>query len=126
MELTIKRILSYYKFYKFKLVLVIIVKIIGTALDLVIPFLLSFILDKILPNIDVNNYLNIIIFTDLQSSLSASERVFELIDIDKEKEDDINYVELSKIEGNIYFENVKFSYVKNHPIINNLTLNVKK
>ena len=61
MELTIKRILSYYKFYKFKLVLVIIVKIIGTALDLVIPFLLSFILDKILPNIDVNNYLNIII-----------------------------------------------------------------
>lgn len=85
MELTIKRILSYYKFYKFKLVLVIIVKIIGTALDLVIPFLLSFILDKILPNIDVNNYLNIIIFTDLQSSLSASERVFELIDIDKEK-----------------------------------------
>lgn len=66
------------------------------------------------------------IFTDLQSSLSASERVFELIDIDKEKEDDINYVELSKIEGNIYFENVKFSYVKNHPIINNLTLNVKK
>ena len=55
-----KRILSYYKFYKFKLVLVIIVKIIWTALDLVIPFLLSFILDKILPNIDVNNYLNII------------------------------------------------------------------
>ena len=126
MELTIKRILSYYKFYKFKLVLVIIVKIIVTALDLVISFLLSFILDKILPNIDVNNYLNIIIFTDLQSSLSASERVFELIDIDKEKEDDINYVELSKIEGNIYFENVKFSYVKNHPIINYLTLNVKK
>lgn len=71
-----KRILSYYKFYKFKLVLVIIVKIIGTALDLVIPFLLSFILDKILPNIDVNNYLNIIYYGLLMILCSVFAFIF--------------------------------------------------
>lgn len=71
-----KRILSYYKFYKFKLVLVIIVKIIGTALDLVIPFLLSFILDKILPNIDVNNYLNIIYYGLLMILCSVLAFIF--------------------------------------------------
>lgn len=71
-----KRILSYYKFYKFKLVLIIIVKIIGTALDLVIPFLLSFILDKILPNIDVNNYLNIIYYGLLMILCSVLAFIF--------------------------------------------------
>ena len=71
-----KRILSYYKFYKFKLVLVIIVKIIGTALDLVIPFLLSFILDKILPNIDVNNYLYIIYYGLLMILCSVLAFIF--------------------------------------------------
>ena len=71
-----KRILSYYKFYKFKLVLIIIVKIIGTVLDLVIPFLLSFILDKILPNIDVNNYLNIIYYGLLMILCSVLAFIF--------------------------------------------------
>lgn len=55
-----KKIFSYYKFYKLRLVIIVIMKFIGTALDLVIPFLLSYILDKVIPTLSKDNFLPII------------------------------------------------------------------
>ncbi len=55
-----KKIFSYYKFYKFRLVIIVIMKFIGTALDLVIPFLLSYVLDEVIPNFSKDNFLSII------------------------------------------------------------------
>lgn len=57
-----KGILKYYRFYKAKLVLVIVVKVIGTVMDLIIPFLLSFILDDVLPGIDRGNLGRIFVY----------------------------------------------------------------
>ncbi len=57
-----RKIFSYYKKYKIRLIFIVIMKIIGTALDLVIPFLLSYILDKVIPNISNGDLSKVIIY----------------------------------------------------------------
>lgn len=61
------------------------------------------------------------IFVDIQSALAAAERVFSLIDEEKEQEDDINSIELNEVLGNVRFSNVKFGYNPNHLIIKDLS-----
>ncbi len=65
------------------------------------------------------------IFTDLQSAISAAERVFDLIGIEKEKEDPLNALDLKESQGDFVLDHVFFGYNKNHTIINDLSLNVK-
>lgn len=57
-------------------------------------------------------------------NLSAS-RIFEIIDNTYEKEDDKGIV-LPKLEGNIKFENVNFSYNPNEPVLYNINLTINK
>lgn len=57
-------------------------------------------------------------------NLSAS-RIFEIIDNTYEKEDDKGIV-LPKLEGNITFENVNFSYNPNEPVLYNINLTINK
>ncbi len=57
-------------------------------------------------------------------NLSAS-RIFEIIDNTYEKEDDKGIV-LPKLEGNITFENVNFSYNPNEPVLHNINLTINK
>lgn len=57
-------------------------------------------------------------------NLSAS-RIFEIIDNTYEKEDDKGIV-LPKLEGNITFENVNFSYNSNEPVLYNINLTINK
>lgn len=57
-----RRIFGYYKKYKIRLIFIVIMKIVGTALDLVIPFLLSYILDKVIPNISNGDLSKVIIY----------------------------------------------------------------
>lgn len=64
------------------------------------------------------------IFTDLQSSLSAAERVFELIDIEQEKKDKLDAKHLVNAQGNFIFNDVNFSYEKNRPVIKNFNLTI--
>lgn len=61
----------------------------------------------------------------LQSMVAAAERIFELLD-EKEEEEIENGLELSKINGNITFDHVKFGYNKNQIIINDFNFKVKK
>ena len=65
------------------------------------------------------------IFIDIQSALAASERVFGLIDAEREKEDEEDAIELSS-NGNIRFENVIFSYDSSREIIKNLSFEAKE
>ncbi|MBQ3049722.1 MAG: ABC transporter ATP-binding protein, partial [Oscillospiraceae bacterium] len=71
----------------------------------------------------VNEIANII--GDLQSAISAAERVFRLFDEPGEKEDSITAKELTEVCGNVELKNINFSYVEDVEVIKDLSLNVK-
>ncbi len=60
------------------------------------------------------------IFTELQSMLAASERVFTFLD-EEEEQRVSNPVKLDNIEGKVEFKNVKFGYTEDKIIINNFS-----
>ncbi len=62
----------------------------------------------------------------LQGTFVAMSRVFELFDIVPEIKENSNSVELKSIENGIKFKNVCFEYVKDVPVLKNLTLDVNK
>ena len=61
------------------------------------------------------------IFTDIQSALAAAERVFGLIDAERELKDKDTAIELEKVDGKVNFENVNFGYIEEKTIIHNLS-----
>ncbi len=65
------------------------------------------------------------IMAELQSALSASERVFALLDTPVEKKDDEDAIVLDNVEGRVDFNHVHFSYVPNKEIIHDLSLHIE-
>lgn len=65
------------------------------------------------------------IYSDIESALAASERIFDILDLEEENIID-GKVDLATTNGEIIFENVKFGYSKDKTIIENLNLKVKK
>jgi subfamily B ATP-binding cassette protein MsbA len=61
----------------------------------------------------------------IQRSLSASERVFEVLDTKPAIADAKDAVELPAIKGEIVFNNVNFAYEKGAPILNDINLRTK-
>ena len=61
----------------------------------------------------------------IQSSGAASERVFEILDEEEEAPEPENALFPEKVEGNISFENVYFSYNKENELIKDLSFQVK-
>ncbi|OOC45227.1 ABC transporter ATP-binding protein [Thermosipho sp. 1074] len=72
------------------------------------------------PISQVANIMNMI-----QSTLAASERVFEILDEKEEEPDPENAIELKSVEENVKFENVYFSYSKDKKLIEDLNIDVK-
>lgn len=72
----------------------------------------------------INETANII--AELQSALSAAERVFRLLDEDEEVADNENAIELKQPLGDVEIKDVSFSYVKDIPVIQNLSLTAPK
>ncbi len=66
------------------------------------------------------------IFSLLQPTIAAAERIFEFLDETEEVEDVLNSVSINNIKGNIEFKNVNFGYTKDKTIINNFSVKVKK
>lgn len=64
------------------------------------------------------------IMGEFQSSLSAAERIFQLMDELSEVGDKVGAKELVDIEGNVKVENISFGYNKNKIILKNLSMNV--
>ena len=64
--------------------------------------------------------------TNIQNIFVAMGRVFELFDLKPEIQDCSNPIELKGLNKSIEFKNVNFEYVKNHPVLKNLNLTVKK
>jgi ATP-binding cassette, subfamily B, putative efflux pump len=65
--------------------------------------------------------------TTLTQSIASMDRVFELIDVKYDIEDALNAVPCEKVQGNISFNNVSFSYNENEELVlKNINLEVKK
>ena len=61
------------------------------------------------------------ILADLQSAISAAERVFRLLDVPSEIKDIDHATVLEDIQGNVNCEHVKFGYVEGKEIIHDLS-----
>lgn len=64
------------------------------------------------------------VITELQAAVAGAERVFSIID-EKPEKSDCGAIELCNVAGNVNISNVSFSYVKEHPLIRNFSLDVK-
>jgi subfamily B ATP-binding cassette protein MsbA len=65
--------------------------------------------------------------TTLTQSIASMDRVFELIDVKYDIEDAPNAVPCEKVQGNISFNNVSFSYNEDEDLVlKNINLEVKK
>lgn len=71
----------------------------------------------------INNILNL--FSTIQSAVAGAERVFEVMDEEKEKDSD-NARDIKNIEGNVEIESVNFSYIPGKPILKEATISAKK
>ena len=64
------------------------------------------------------------VITELKSAFVCAARIFELVD-EQEETSDENGVELCDVDGDVYLDNVSFSYVETKKLIENLSLTVK-
>lgn len=70
----------------------------------------------------INEVANIV--SEIYSALSASERVFKLLDEPEEVKDIENAIELTDVKGEVSLSHVKFGYDKDRTIIHDLSLDV--
>ena len=64
--------------------------------------------------------------TSMQSTVAASERVFEFLESEEMPEEKVtSHLDKSKVKGNIAFDHVKFGYNKDKMIIKDFSLDVK-
>ena len=72
------------------------------------------------PIFDLANFYNTV-----QSSLAAAERIFRILDIEPEIKDDIDAIEIPRIEGEIEFRDVTFGYRPENPVLHDISFHVK-
>ena len=65
------------------------------------------------------------VVTELQNAIACAGRIYEIIDEPAEAPDSPQALNLEKVEGEVTFENVYFSYTADKKLIENLNLNVK-
>lgn len=63
------------------------------------------------------------VITLLQSAFTSANRIYEVLDM-KEEQDQVSN-ELTNAKGDIVFENVSFSYQKDQPLLQHVSLHVK-
>jgi len=62
----------------------------------------------------------------IQSTVAASERVFDLLDSEEEIPDAETAAVIDKVDGAVTFENVQFSYLPDVPLITDMNITVPK
>ena len=60
----------------------------------------------------------------MQEALVAAERVGEILELEKEKDDTFEYMKPAKLVGNIRFEDVTFAYGSRRPIYEKLNIEI--
>lgn len=61
-------------------------------------------------------------FSELQRSLAATERVFEVLDMDSDKPDRPEAIDAPKVVEEIRFEDVEFEYREGRPVVRDLNV----
>ena len=62
----------------------------------------------------------------LQAMAASAERIFEFLEETEELETSKGKIDISKVQGNVKFKNVKFGYDENKTIINDFNAKVKE
>ncbi len=62
---------------------------------------------------------------DLQDSLAAGERIFEMLDVAVDVPEAENPVEIKDVKGDINFSHVDFSYIEGTPVLKDFNLDIK-
>jgi len=65
-------------------------------------------------------------YASIMTALAGAERIFEIMDTPDEIDEGTLDVEVSQIKGNIEFEDIRFGYVPDEPVLKGLDLSVKK
>ena len=65
------------------------------------------------------------VITEIQNAIACAARIFELIEEEPQIPDSDNAVTMPAVKGNIDLEHVYFSYVPDHPLIEDFNLKVK-
>ena len=60
----------------------------------------------------------------VQEALVAAERVGEILELEKEKDEKVQYIKPQKIDGHIRFEDVTFAYGSRRPVYENFSLDI--
>jgi ATP-binding cassette subfamily B protein len=64
-------------------------------------------------------------FNQLQSGIAGAERVFEILDEEDEREDELDAIEADNIKGKVEFKNVYFNYSKNKEVLKDINFMVE-
>jgi len=65
------------------------------------------------------------LYNQIQSAFAGAERVFEAIDTRPDLVDETNAADLPKVEGDVIFENVTFSYVPGVQVLKDVSLSAR-
>ncbi|MEW5872230.1 MAG: ABC transporter ATP-binding protein [Chloroflexota bacterium] len=66
------------------------------------------------------------IYNTIQAALAGAERVFEMIDLQPEMEDDPEAPVMPAIHGDVELEHVRFGYLPNVPVIQDMSLHASQ
>ena len=65
------------------------------------------------------------LYNQVQAAIAGAERIFAVIDTTPDQTDSADAVELGRVQGDVVFENVTFSYVPGVPVLNSVSLHAK-
>lgn len=64
-------------------------------------------------------------YSSIITAVAGAERVFEIMDAPGERDESGESLDVSRVQGNLSFENVDFSYIPGEPVLRNFNLEVK-
>tara|TARA_B100000676_G_C18035737_1_gene821674 strand:- start:442 stop:1938 length:1497 start_codon:yes stop_codon:yes gene_type:complete len=64
-------------------------------------------------------------YSTMQRAMASGQRIFEVTDVNVDVKDQIDAEDPKEIDGSIAFRNVTFGYEENHPILKNISFNVR-
>lgn len=88
-----------------------------------IPVVIAFVIYYRMFNNEVSQVANI--FSTLQTTVAASERIFEFLDAEEQEDEKNKTTKLTNIKGDIEFRNVNFGYTHDKQILFDLNVKIK-
>lgn len=64
-------------------------------------------------------------YANIQTAIAGAERIFEVMEADKERDDGTESFDVQSVKGDIRFKDIRFGYVPEKPVLKGLDLDVK-